>query len=282
MSTAAETWPTEPTETKGAARPTGSPEAPAAPTAAERVRSVIAGAESLSLITDGQEYDLIDMHVVSRRGRITLHPQADSPLTAQVARAPRGSLAALLEFTDIAPTAVRARVRAGVTVSGWLTPDRQRDATATGRGRGRGRGRGTESDTATGTALVLDPARITLRTQAGTEEVGLDEMTLAAPDPLAVEEAAMLTHLTDAHEDMVAGLVALSAPRVPRGFIRAVPLALDRHGITMRHEYPSGHCDLRLLFPTPARNAAEAGDRICRLLVAPTVTARLHHSAPGI
>ncbi|GGS17128.1 hypothetical protein GCM10010252_65670 [Streptomyces aureoverticillatus] len=250
MSTAAETSSAEPSD-------------PTEPTAAERVRSVIAGAESLSLTTDGQAYDLIGMHSVSRRGRITLHPQADSPLAAQMARAPRGSLAALLEFTDIAPTAVRARVRASVTVSGWLSPDRLGDVAGTA--------------TSTATALALDTARVTLRTSAETVEVGLDEMTLAAPDPLAAEEAAMLTHLADAHEDMVAGLVALSGPRVPHGFIRAVPLALDRHGITLRHEYPSGHCDLRLLFPTPARNAAEAGDRICRLLVTPAATAHLHH-----
>ncbi|GGO38214.1 MULTISPECIES: DUF2470 domain-containing protein [Streptomyces] len=242
MSTVAETSPSE-------------PNGPIEPTAAERVRSVVAGAESLSLTTDGQEYDLIGMHSVSRRGRITLHPQADSPLAAQVARAPRGSLAALLEFTDIAPTAVRARVRAGVTVSGWLTPARDGEAPA----------------------LELDIARVTLRTAAGTVEVGLDEMTLAAPDPLAAEEAAMLTHLTDAHEDMVAGLVALAGPRIPHGFTRAVPLALDRHGITLRYEYPSGHCDLRLLFPEPARNAADAGEQICRLLVAPAATAHLHH-----
>ncbi|MFJ8076660.1 DUF2470 domain-containing protein [Streptomyces sp. NPDC096176] len=229
MSTAAETPPTEPTQ----------------PTAAEQVRSVVARAVSLSLTTQGQAYDLIGMHSVSRRGRITLHPQVDSPLASQMEHAPRGSLAALLEFTDITPTATRARVRARVRVSGWLTPDRRGDATT----------------------LRLDTARVTLSTPAETVEVGLDEMTSASPDPLAIEEAEMLTHLADAHEDMLAGLVALAGPRVPQGFTRAVPLALDRHGITLRCEYPIGHCDLRLLFAAPARNAAEAGEQISRLLV---------------
>ncbi|WP_149182799.1 DUF2470 domain-containing protein [Streptomyces sp. TRM49041] len=224
------------------------------PTAAERVRSVLARAVSLSLTTAGQDYDLIGMHSVSSRGQLTLHPQADSPLARQVAEAPRGSLAALLEFTDIAPTAVRDRVRARVTVSGWL-------ARADDRG------------------LRLDTARVSLRTPAGTVEVGLDEIALAEPDPLAVEEAAMLTHLIDAHEELMGDLLGLAGPRLPRGMIRALPFALDRHCITLRCEYDTGHCDLRLLFPAPARDAAEAGERIRQLLTAPRGCAHRHHSS---
>ncbi|WP_175410458.1 DUF2470 domain-containing protein [Streptomyces sp. TRM64462] len=224
-------------------------------TAAERVRSVLARAISLSLTTDGQSYDLIGMHTVGRKGRITLHARPDSPLAAQVATAPRGSLAALLEFTDIAPTAVRDRVRARVTVSGWLAPAEAGD----GDGHIDGSGR-----------LRLDTARVTLRTSAGAVEVGLDEVALAAPDPLAVEEAAMLTHLADAHEDMVAHLLTLAGPRLPQGAVRVLPFALDRHGITVRCEYgDAGQCDLRLLFPSTARDAAEAGEQVRRLLTAP-------------
>ncbi|MFF3687040.1 DUF2470 domain-containing protein [Streptomyces sp. NPDC002187] len=216
------------------------------PSAAERVRSTLARAASLSLTTHGQGYDLIGLHSVDPKGQITLHPQADSPLMAETACAPRGSLAALLEFTDIAPTAVRDRVRARVTVSGWLTPADGDDG-----------------------PLRLDTARVTLRTPAEVVDVGLDEMTLTEPDPLAIEEAAMLTHLADAHKDMVTGLLALAGPRMPRGMTRAVPLALDRHGITLRCEYTSGHYDLRFLFPVTARDAAEAGEQILQLLAAP-------------
>ncbi|UYQ65442.1 DUF2470 domain-containing protein [Streptomyces peucetius] len=163
------------------------PPEPTAAAAAESVRSVLARAVSLSLTTAGQSYDLIGMHSVSTRGRITLHPRTCSPLERQAAGAPRGSLAALLEFTDIAPTAVRDRVRARVTVSGWLAP--------AGDG-----------------GLRLDIARVTLRTPAGTADVGLDEFTLAEPDPLAVEEAAMLTHLTDAHGELTDELLGLAGP----------------------------------------------------------------------
>ncbi|MFD7325311.1 DUF2470 domain-containing protein [Streptomyces sp. NPDC059875] len=231
--------------------------APSEQAAAERVRSVLAGAVSLSLTTDRQCYDLIGMHSIGRNGRITLAAQPDSPLTAQVAAAPRGSLAALLEFTDIAPTALRDRVRARVTISGWLAAAGPEDEDG----------------------LRLDLARVTLRTSAGIQDIGLDAFTLAQPDPLAVEEAAMLTHLADAHEDMVADLVVLAGARLPYGVVRALPLAVDRHGITLRCEYREGHCDLRLPFPTEARNAAEAGEQVRRLLTTPRCSHHRHPSA---
>ncbi|MFJ3765660.1 DUF2470 domain-containing protein [Streptomyces sp. NPDC004288] len=218
------------------------------PTAAERVRSVLVRAVSLSLTTEGRVYDLIGVHSVDGKGRISLHPPAGSPLAAQIATAPRGSLAALLEFTDVTAVRARDRVRARVTLSGWLTP----------------RDPGGDGD-----AVRLDAARVTLRTAAGGWDVGLDEVMLAEPDPLAVDEAGMLTHLSDAHEDMVAELVMLAAPQLPPGILRTTPFALDRHGITLRCEYRQGHCDLRFPFPVAVRDAAEAGEQVRRLLMAP-------------
>ncbi|GAA5080251.1 DUF2470 domain-containing protein [Streptomyces similanensis] len=215
-------------------------------TAAEYVRSVLARATSLSLSTERQDYDLIGLHSVDARGRITLSSRAGCPLAAQVAAAPDGRLPARAEFTDIAPVALRDRVRAQVTVAGRLVPGRPQD----------------------GDALRFEAEHITLRTLTGEHDVGLADLTRAAPDPLAVEEAALLTHLADAHEDMVAALVALVGPRLPHGVLRALPLAVDRYGIALRCEYREGHCDVRLLFPDPARDAVEAGDRIRLLLTA--------------
>ena len=229
--------------------------APSEPTAAERVRSLLAQAVSLSLTTEGQSYDLIGMHSVDARGRISVHAPQDSPLAARVAAAPRGGLAALLEFTDIAPTAIRDRVRARVTISGWLSPS---------------------DPDGDGGPLRLDVARVTLWTAAGSLDVGLDEVALAEPDPLAVEEAAMLTHLADAHEDLVAELVLIAGPQLPPGVLRVAPLAVDRHGITLRCEYGRGHCDLRFLFGTTVRDGAEAGEQVRRLLTAPR-RCRNHH-----
>lgn len=236
--------------------------APSEQAAAERVRSVLAQAVSFSLTTDGQCYDLIGMHTVARNGRITLATQADGPLTAQVASAPHGSLAVLLDFTDIAPTPLRDRVRARVTISGWLAPVEPSD--------------GSEDEG----ALRLDLARVTLRTAAGTQEVGLDAFALAQPDPLAAEEGALLTHLADAHGDMVADLVVLAGSRLPYGVVRALPLAVDRYGITLRCEYREGHCDLRVPFPTEARDAAEAGEQVRRILTTPSCAHHHRHPSP--
>ncbi|MBB1259037.1 DUF2470 domain-containing protein [Streptomyces alkaliterrae] len=217
---------------------------PPEPTAAERVRSVLARAISLSLTTAEQSYDLLAMHRVSATGGITLHPLPGSPLTAQVTAAPRGSLAALLEFTDVAPTATRDRVRARVTLSGWLAPATSED----------------------GAHLRLDLARAALRTASGSVEVGIDELALAESDPLAVEEGAMLTHFADAHDDMVADLLRLAGRRLPQGIVRALPYALDRYGVTLRCEYATHHRDLRVPFPAPVHDAAAAGRSIRRLI----------------
>ncbi|MET9956339.1 DUF2470 domain-containing protein [Streptomyces sp. NPDC006339] len=229
--------------------------APPEQTPAEHIRSVLARAISLSLTVDGQDVDLIGMHSVDADGRVTLHPPAESTLALLAATSPADGLAALLEFTDIAPTALRDRVRARVTLSGRLVP----------------------ATTGIGAALRLAPARVTLRTATGIHEVAPDVFALAAPDPLAVEEAAMLTHLADAHEDMVADLVVLAGSRLPHGVVRAMPFAVDRYGITLRCEYREGHCDLRLLFPATARDATEAGEQVRRLLTTPRCAH--HHSA---
>ncbi|MFI8321578.1 DUF2470 domain-containing protein [Streptomyces sp. NPDC085529] len=216
-------------------------------TAAEQVRSVLARAISLSLTLDGQTYDLLGAHTVGARGRITLHPPADTPLTDHLDRAPLRTLDVRVDLTDIAPTALRDRVRARVALTGRLAPATPGDPGS----------------------LRLDLARITLRTGTGTEEVDPAAYALAAPDPLALEEAALLTHLADAHPDLVSDLVVLAGSRLPHGVVRALPLAMDRHAVSLRCEYGEGHCDLRLLFPAEARDAATAGDMVRRLLTAP-------------
>ncbi|OKK04550.1 hypothetical protein AMK26_14540 [Streptomyces sp. CB03234] len=225
------------------------PDAPAAfmaadPSAAERIRSVLARAQSLSLTMDGHRHDLVGGHTIDDRGRLTLHPPAGSPPVTQAASAPGGAVAAaLLEFTDIAATSVRDRVRARVTLSGRLT--RTHDS-----------------------GLRLDTERATLETAAGTVTVGRDELVLAEADPLAVHEAAMLTHLADAHDDVVTRLTRLAEPRLLHGVVRVQPLALDRHGITLRCEYARGHRDVRILFPAPVREPGQAGEQIRHLLAA--------------
>ncbi|MFF8291455.1 DUF2470 domain-containing protein [Streptomyces sp. NPDC016309] len=230
------------------------------PTRAERVRSVLVAARSLTVTTHGYRCDLTGAHALDERGRLTLRLPADCHLAAAVVCAPRGDLATVLHFTDVAPTAVRERVRARVTLAGWLTED---DA-----------GAGTAAH---GVALRLDPVRATLvrgdggdggGTGDGGVCVGLDELVLAEADPLAAHEAGLLMHLADDHADAVARLARLVEPRHLHGVRRVVPVGVDRYGLTLRLERVRDHADVRLPFAVPVREAADFGDRVQRLLAA--------------
>ncbi|MFB8180957.1 hypothetical protein ACFC8N_33975 [Streptomyces sp. NPDC055966] len=58
-------------------------------------------------------------------------------------------------------------------------------------------------------------------------------MSLAAPDPLAVHEAEMLTHLDTAHADAPARPTRLVEPRLPIGVVCVRP-ARHRYGLVLR------------------------------------------------
>ncbi|MEV4918195.1 DUF2470 domain-containing protein [Streptomyces tirandamycinicus] len=219
---------------------------------AERVRTVLAAAESFTAITDAHTCDLVGggLHRVGEDGRLLLRLPAGCRLAGEVAVAPRGTLPVVLKFTDVAPVAVRDRVRSRVTVAGWLAraaPEDEDDGTATFR---------------------MVTAHVALETPAGPVTVGLDELALARPDVLALHEAAMLTHLVDDHADVVALLTRLVDPRLLQGVVRVWPLAMDLRGITLRLEHAHSHEDVLLRFPAPVGEAGQAGDRVRALLAA--------------
>ncbi|MEO3849273.1 DUF2470 domain-containing protein [Streptomyces sp. B8F3] len=231
---------------------------PAAPTPAERVRTILATAGSLTLETDGFRCDLVGLHTAAPGPGgplLRLRPPADSALAARVVCAPTGDLPVRLHLTDIAPVEVRDRVRARVMLTGWLAPERAQP----------------EADRL---VLGFDPAEALVVTAgAGTEDPGaavvdLDELAAAAPDPLAVQESAMLLHLADSHRNAVDALTRLLSPSALHGVVRVHPLALDRHGLTLRLEHPRIHHDTRLPYATPLTDPAEAGPAIQTLLYA--------------
>ncbi|MFW6691973.1 DUF2470 domain-containing protein [Streptomyces sp. MAR4 CNX-425] len=243
----------------------------AAPTPAERVRTILATAGSLMVETDGFRCDLVGLHTpgpdpdpAAEPDRLLrLHPPADSALASRVVRAPTGDLPVRLHLTDIAPVGVRDRVRARVTLIGWLAPERaQPDAERLTLGfdaaevlvvaAGDGTGPAAGSGPATPDVAVVDP----------------DELAAARPDPLAAQESAMLLHLADSHRDAVDALTRLLDPAVLHGAVRVHPLAMDRHGLTLRLEHLRTHRDVRLPFPAPLTDPAEAGPAVRTLLQA--------------
>lgn len=209
------------------------------PTAAERVRSVLAAAHSMTVVSDGHHTEIHRLHENGATGNIHLHAPPEVPPPTGETRIP-----VRLEMTDIAPTPVRDRLRARVTVTGLLASPFDEDAGST----------------------CMEFGQAVLEDSRGRSFVTLDALQETPPDPLATSEAAMLTHLLDDHGESVPLLLRLVRPRPERDMLRAVPVALDRYGMTLRLEHPRTHRDARLPFSTPVTHPDQAASRIQALL----------------
>jgi hypothetical protein len=84
--------------------------------AAERVRSILAAAVSFDLLAGDRRSRLNGRHTVDAEGDLIVQLPADSGLVAALA----GGVDASAEFTDVAPVALRNRVRAQFTLGGRL------------------------------------------------------------------------------------------------------------------------------------------------------------------
>jgi hypothetical protein len=212
----------------------------AAPAAAERARSVLATAWSCAVTAEGGRDELVGAHAVTEDGRLLLDVPEDSALVTAAVCAPRGEPSAVLEFADVAPVPVRKRIRARLWLSGWFAPEEGR--------------------------LAFRATRVVLREPSGAVVVDLDEFAAAAPDPLAAAEARLLTHLADCHPDAVERLTRLVDSDSLQGAVRVQPLAVDRHGLTLRIERARAHGDVRLPFHKPAGDVAQLTERMHVLL----------------
>ena len=212
----------------------------AAPAAAERARSVLAAAWSCAVTADGGREEFVGAHSVDDDGRVLLQVPEDSALLAAAICAPRGEPSAVLEFADVAPVPVRNRIRARLWLAGWFVPEDDH--------------------------LAFRATRVVLRPPSGAVVVDLDEFAAAQPDPLALAEAQLLTHLADCHSDAVERLTRLVEPDSLHGAVRVQPLAVDRHGLTLRIERTRAQGDVRLPFHTPADTVADLTERMHVLL----------------
>ncbi|MER5833656.1 DUF2470 domain-containing protein [Streptomyces sp. NPDC002130] len=212
----------------------------AAPAAAERARSVLAAAWSCSVTAEGTREELVGAHSVDEDGRVLVDVPEDSALLAAAICAPRGEPSAVLEFADVAPVPVRNRIRARLWLAGWFAVE--------------------------GGRLAFTPTRVVLRQPSGSVVVDLAEFAAAVPDPLTTAEARLLTHLADCHADAVERLTRLVDSDSLHGAVRVQPLAVDRHGLTLRIERVRAHGDVRLAFHAPADDVAQLTERMHVLL----------------
>ncbi|MFE2652804.1 DUF2470 domain-containing protein, partial [Streptomyces sp. NPDC059346] len=165
------------------------------PTRAERVRSILAVAHSMTVISDGLHTEVRRLDGTTAMGHIHLHAPDDGGHAPSAGRVP-----ARLEFTDIAPVPVRDRLRARVTVTGLLAAPY---------------GAGGERST------CMEFGQAVLEDAEGRTFLTLEELEEAETDPIAACEAGMLTHLVDDHAELVPLLLRLVHPRPERGMTRA-------------------------------------------------------------
>ncbi|MGG2460924.1 DUF2470 domain-containing protein [Streptomyces sp. RGM 3693] len=206
------------------------------PSAAERVRSILAAAHSMTVVSDGLHSELRRLDGAGAMGHFHLHAPCQGGRGQEAGRVP-----VRLELTDIAPTSVRDRLRARVTVAGLLAAPYDPESTK-------------------GTCMEFGQA--VLEDAEGRAYVTLEALEAAEPDPVATSEAGMLTHLVDHHAELVPLLLRLVRPLPGGGVLRVLPVRMDRYGLTLRLEYAHGHHDVRLPFSTPLTHVDQAGPRI--------------------
>ncbi|MFF1452177.1 DUF2470 domain-containing protein [Streptomyces sp. NPDC058274] len=225
------------------------PTRPSVPTAVERVRSILAAAHSLTVVSDGRHTEVRRLEDTGTMGHFHLHAPFEGTGTRSGERIP-----VRLELTDIAPTPVRDRLRARVTLTGLLAapydPEAE-ESTCVEFGQG-----------------VLEDAE-------GRAYVTLQELEATELDPLATVEAGMLSHLIDDHGELVPLLLRLARPLPDIGVQRVLPVGIDRYGLTLRLEYRHTHRDARLPFKTPVDHIDHVGPQIHALLAA---ARRLSHT----
>ncbi|MBU6531733.1 DUF2470 domain-containing protein [Streptomyces mayonensis] len=219
------------------------------PTVAERARSVLAAAHSMTVVTDGRHTEVQHLDGSGVMGHVHLH----APFEGRGAP-PAGRVPVRLELTDIAPTPVRDRLRARVTLTGLLAAPYDPDSAE---------------------STCMEFGQCVLEDASGRTFVSLAELEAADLDPLATSEAGLLTHLVDDHPELVPLLLRLVHPLPGRAVRRVVPVGIDRHGLTLRLEHATGHRDVRLPFHKTVRHIDHVGPQIHALLAA---SRRLSHT----
>ncbi len=224
---------------------------PDRPSPAMRARTVLAAAASASVHWDGGRVDLLGCHHDDPLGDVILTLEASSTLAGAAREAPGGDLPVLLELTELCAVSARERVRARVSLAGWLS-------TAPW-----------ASGFASTASLHLEVTEVGFADSPHDGDlawVGLAEYRTAEPDPLHLGAADQLQHLAAHHPEAVETLSRLCDAAALQGVVRVLPIALDRYGIVLRVERLRSHQDVRLGFRRAVECGAEAAAELRHLL----------------
>jgi hypothetical protein len=245
---------------------------PAAPTAAERARSIASrgGQAALVGLDDAQRVRPM-FHHMHPNGAATLLLPSDHVVLDAVRRGSRTGLPAMLELTDTAAVALREPVRGLLWISGWLVAPGPMYARRQALDIARERPYPGLLDLGHGaTMLRLRPGSAVLADAEGSGPLTPDELATAEPDPFCQLETGWLAHLDTQHPDVLDALSRhLPEPLRSNPDSQVRPLGVDRLGIRLRVETPDGDHDVRLAFHQPADTAEQLGAQVGLLIGCP-------------
>ena len=234
----------------------------AAPTTAERIRSVCARAGGAMLAVEGHDPTPTPVHHLLGDGSFAITVPVDAAPAAMAVAAGNAGVQAVLEMTDYAPLPLREPVRSLVWIQGRLhdvplgeVPGLL-DLIATSDPNpallqvNSGSRRSAEPEPDTRYALMrLEIESVVVADSTGAESVAPGALLGASPDPFCAMESCWLQHMDSAHRDVVDRLASRLPTTLRRGRVR--PLGLDRYGVQLRVEGDDGDHDVRLPFAKP-------------------------------
>ena len=249
---------------------------PAAPTAAERIRSTCARANGALLAVEQAQPVTTSLHHLMADGSFAVAVPVDDAAAATVRTCGTGGAQAVLELADYAPLPLREPVRSLVWIRGSLrvvplpavpglldliaadepNPALLQVETADSLPSG-------DHDVQY-TLLRLEIASLVVTDATGAESVEVAALLAADPDPFCALESCWLRQLDRAHHDVIGRLAARLPVQLRRGQVR--PLALDRYGVWLRVESEDGDRDVRLPFGAPVQDLTGLS-RALRLLI---------------
>ena len=222
------------------------------PSPAERARTVLGQAPTLTIEVDGQA-ETVDVRAVLADGAVLVLLPTAAPICARVAAGPA---LGLLHGARLGPLPVADRVLDTVSLGGRVHLVDADDLGAALDELGRAYpGRLAE--------VVLRPDAATLlqvtvgQLWLGELPVDLEDYRRAVSDPLARDSDEVVTHLLQDHVPELRQLAHLLDPALLRDARAIAPVCVDRYGLTFRVLGEHGVMLARLDYPAPLRGPAE-------------------------
>jgi Protein of unknown function (DUF2470) len=239
---------------------------PPAPTGAERARSLALRGGTPSLVGTGRPEPVTPLvHHARADGSAVLLLPDHEPLLDRVRS---GEPGVMLELADRAPVDLREPVRGLLWITGWLWAPEPRAARRMALQVADVRPHERLLELGHGATLVrLDPGSAVLADGDGTAALSSVDLAAARPDPFCRLEDHWLSHLEEAHPEVLIALARHLPPELVRcPGARVRPLGVDRHGLRLRVEAPERDHDVRLAFAKAAETPDELREQMNRLV----------------